>query len=161
MAFQTGGCLLLHESSAERSYRSFLGYFYSAISNHLSVVISMSPKWMVPLNRFNCNIIVPFRHGGLRERDQILAIDGQPLDISHQEAIKILQSAGGLVEIIVARGPLPQGPGDLSPGQETATQSVVETPEMVKIFKAIYSFTCICLVKAYMMLIIREVKNKQ
>ena len=36
------------------------------------------------------------------------------------------------MEIVVARGPLPQGPGDLSPqGQETTTQSVVETPEMV------------------------------
>ena len=42
--------------------------------------------------------------------DQILAIDGQPLDISHAEAIKILQSAGGLVEVIVARGPVPTSP---------------------------------------------------
>ena len=45
LAFQTGGCLLLHESSAES--RSFLRYFHSAISNHLSITISMSPEWMV------------------------------------------------------------------------------------------------------------------
>ena len=59
LAFQTGGCLLLHESSRE----SFLHYFHSAISNHLSEkpelylvlyghrghlgYISMSPEWMV------------------------------------------------------------------------------------------------------------------
>ena len=43
LAFQTAGCLLLHESRAE----SFLYYFQSAISNHLSIAISMSPEWMV------------------------------------------------------------------------------------------------------------------
>ena len=48
LAFQTGGCLLLHESSAESSCTSFLHYFHSAISNHPSIAISMSPKWMVP-----------------------------------------------------------------------------------------------------------------
>lgn len=39
------------------------------------------------------------------EGDQILAIDGQPLDsnISHEQAISILQKARGLVELIVAR----------------------------------------------------------
>lgn len=46
------------------------------------------------------------RDGRLREGDQILAIDGQPLDISHTEAIRILQNAQGLVEIVVARGPI-------------------------------------------------------
>ena len=51
----TGGCLLLHESSAERfKYMSFLYYFHSTIRNHLSIAISMSPEWMVALNRFNC-----------------------------------------------------------------------------------------------------------
>ena len=45
LAFQTGGCLLLHESSAESM--SFLHYFHSAISNRLSKAISMSPEWMV------------------------------------------------------------------------------------------------------------------
>ncbi|KAK6188757.1 hypothetical protein SNE40_004870 [Patella caerulea] len=48
------------------------------------------------------------KDGRLQERDQILAIDGQPLDISHQEAIRILQSAQGLVDLVVARGPIPE-----------------------------------------------------
>jgi len=41
----------------------------------------------------------------LVEGDQILAIDGQPLDsnISHEQAISILQKARGLVELVVAR----------------------------------------------------------
>ncbi|CAK9809008.1 Patj homolog [Anthophora quadrimaculata] len=43
--------------------------------------------------------------GRLIEGDQILAIDGQPLDsnISHEQAISILQKARGLVELVVAR----------------------------------------------------------
>ena len=41
--FQTGGCLLLNESSAESS---FLHYFLSAISNHRSIAIFMSPEWL-------------------------------------------------------------------------------------------------------------------
>ena len=43
LAFQTGGCLPLHDSSA-----------HSAISNHLSIVISISTEWVVSYNRFNC-----------------------------------------------------------------------------------------------------------
>ena len=54
LAFQAGGCLLLHESSAESSCMSFLHYSNSAISNHLSKAISMSPKWMVTSDRFEC-----------------------------------------------------------------------------------------------------------
>ena len=46
LAFQAGGCILLHESSAESSC-SFLCYFHTVISNHLSIVIFMSPEWMV------------------------------------------------------------------------------------------------------------------
>ena len=44
--------------------------------------------------------------GQMREGDQILAIDGQVLDcnISHQQAIAILQQARGKVELVVARG---------------------------------------------------------
>ncbi|KAF7990582.1 hypothetical protein HCN44_000387 [Aphidius gifuensis] len=43
--------------------------------------------------------------GRLVEGDQILAIDGQPLDsnISHEQAISILQKARGTVELVVAR----------------------------------------------------------
>ena len=79
-----------------------------------------------------------FRHGRLREQDQILAIDGQPLDISHQQAIKILQSAGGLVEIVVARGPNPQAtvtPGDQEEHvTDSQTQNNVEVTDMVCLF---------------------------
>eukprot|EP00092_Neocalanus_flemingeri_P029346 GFUD01031858.1.p1 GENE.GFUD01031858.1~~GFUD01031858.1.p1 ORF type:complete len:2139 (-),score=780.47 GFUD01031858.1:627-7043(-) len=44
--------------------------------------------------------------GQMREGDQILAIDGQVLDcnISHQQAITILQQAKGSVDLVVARG---------------------------------------------------------
>ncbi|XP_052068702.1 multiple PDZ domain protein-like isoform X7 [Mytilus californianus] len=52
------------------------------------------------------------RDGRLREQDQILAIDGQPLDLSHHEAIRILQSAQGLVQLVVARGQYPNQQGD-------------------------------------------------
>ncbi|RZF43874.1 hypothetical protein LSTR_LSTR007210 [Laodelphax striatellus] len=69
------------------------------------------------------------RDGRLLEGDQILAIDGQPLDcaISHQQAIAILQKARGLVELVVARtaptaasatapaSPPPPPPRDRSP----------------------------------------------
>ena len=41
LAVQTGGCLLLHKSSEESM--NFLHYFHTAISNHLSNAISMSP----------------------------------------------------------------------------------------------------------------------
>ncbi len=45
------------------------------------------------------------KDGQLLEGDQILAIDGQPLDrhIQHKEAIAILQRARGMVDLIVAR----------------------------------------------------------
>uniref|UniRef100_A0A8C1V7C5 Multiple PDZ domain crumbs cell polarity complex component n=1 Tax=Cyprinus carpio TaxID=7962 RepID=A0A8C1V7C5_CYPCA len=45
--------------------------------------------------------------GGL---DQILAINGQPLDqsVSHQQAIVLLQRASDCVSLTVARGPVPQ-----------------------------------------------------
>lgn len=62
-----------------------------------------------------------YRDGRLREQDQILAIDGQPLDLSHQEAIHILQSAQGLVQLVVARGPYPnhqQGEQPSSPHKQ-------------------------------------------
>ncbi|KAF5904626.1 multiple PDZ domain protein isoform X10, partial [Clarias magur] len=48
--------------------------------------------------------------GKLKEGDQILAINGQPLDqnISHQQAIALLQRASEHVQITVARGAIPQ-----------------------------------------------------
>ena len=45
-----------------------------------------------------------YSDGRLQEGDQILAIDGQPLDFSHKAAIELLQSACGSVELVVARG---------------------------------------------------------
>jgi len=64
--------------------------------------------------------------GQLHEGDQILAIDGQVLDanISHQQAISILQQARGKVELIVARGPeQPVQAGGTSASQENVLPS--------------------------------------
>lgn len=48
--------------------------------------------------------------GKLKEADQILAINGQPLDltVTHQQAIVLLQSASEGVQLTVARGPIPR-----------------------------------------------------
>uniref|UniRef100_A0A8D0KYT8 Multiple PDZ domain protein n=1 Tax=Strix occidentalis caurina TaxID=311401 RepID=A0A8D0KYT8_STROC len=53
---------------------------------------------------------VAHRDGKLKEADQILAINGQPLDqtITHQQAISILQKAKDNVQLVVARGAFPQ-----------------------------------------------------
>ncbi|KAM9138458.1 multiple PDZ domain protein isoform 10-T11 [Pangshura tecta] len=53
---------------------------------------------------------VAYRDGRLKEADQILAINGQALDqtITHQQAISILQKAKDNVQLVVARGSLPQ-----------------------------------------------------
>ncbi|GFO19014.1 multiple pdz domain protein [Plakobranchus ocellatus] len=56
---------------------------------------------------YGTNINTPLpkgRDGRLQEGDQLLAINGQALEVSHQEAIRILQSAHGTAEIVVARG---------------------------------------------------------
>ena len=37
-----------------KAVQLYLHYFHSAISNHLSIAISMSPEWVVAYNRFNC-----------------------------------------------------------------------------------------------------------
>lgn len=61
------------------------------------------------------------RDGRLKESDQILVINGQPLapNISHQQAIGILQRVTGIVELLIARGGIPQEPNsalsDVSP----------------------------------------------
>lgn len=64
------------------------------------------------------------RDGRLHEGDQILAIDGQPLDsnISHQQAISILQKARGLVELVVARSE-DQQPSSLAPSPSPSAVS--------------------------------------
>ncbi|XP_075787690.1 multiple PDZ domain protein isoform X3 [Pelodiscus sinensis] len=53
---------------------------------------------------------VAYRDGRLKEADQILAINGQALNqtITHQQAISILQKAKDNVQLVVARGSLPQ-----------------------------------------------------
>ncbi|XP_048358557.1 multiple PDZ domain protein isoform X1 [Sphaerodactylus townsendi] len=53
---------------------------------------------------------VAHRDGRLQEADQILAINRQALDqtITHQQAISILQKAKDSVQLVVARGSLPQ-----------------------------------------------------
>ncbi|KAM4052814.1 multiple PDZ domain protein isoform 2-T2 [Anomaloglossus baeobatrachus] len=53
---------------------------------------------------------VAHRDGRLREVDQILSINGQPLDqtITHHQAIHLLQRAKDYVQLVIARGPLPQ-----------------------------------------------------
>lgn len=63
------------------------------------------------------------RDGRLREGDQILAIDGQPLDtnVSHQQAIAILQQARGVVELVVAR------PGEVSETHSPSPSALSDT----------------------------------
>ena len=72
--------------------------------------------------------LLTYRDGRLREQDQILAIDGQPLDLSHHEAIRILQSAQGLVQLVVARGPDQQGDQPSSPHKPQLSNVQSEVP---------------------------------
>lgn len=71
---------------------------------------------------------VAAKDGRLQEGDQILAIDGQPLDtnISHQQAISILQQARGLVELVIARGGIP-------PIEPSPTASLDRSPSAVSV----------------------------
>ncbi|XP_049864140.1 multiple PDZ domain protein isoform X5 [Schistocerca gregaria] len=65
------------------------------------------------------------RDGRIHEGDQILAIDGQPLDsnISHQQAISILQKARGLVELVVARNAADEDVAPPSPSPSPVDRS--------------------------------------
>ncbi|XP_067839769.1 multiple PDZ domain protein isoform X9 [Heptranchias perlo] len=82
--------------------------------------------------------------GKLKEADQILAINRQPLDqtVTHQQAIGILQKATDQVQLVVARGSIPQlsspvvsrTPSDastLSAHSSTVHWQIVETIELV------------------------------
>ncbi|XP_044054877.1 inaD-like protein isoform X2 [Siniperca chuatsi] len=62
---------------------------------------------------------VAHRDGGLQERDQILVINGSPLEpgISQQQALTLLQQPGETVELMVAR----DRPLNASPQPATAT----------------------------------------
>nr|XP_039268480.1 multiple PDZ domain protein-like [Styela clava] len=72
------------------------------------------------------------RDGRLKESDQILVINNQPLapNISHQQAIGILQRVTGVVELLIARGGIPQSQeaaqSDASP-QLSRSSSVVSS----------------------------------
>lgn len=74
------------------------------------------------------------RDGRLQEGDQILAIDGQPLDadISHQQAISILQQARGLVELVIARQKQPRGdtPSSGPAAASAAVATTAQQPEL-------------------------------
>ncbi|KAF4524175.1 hypothetical protein B566_EDAN010631 [Ephemera danica] len=69
--------------------------------------------------------------GRLQEGDQILAIDGQPLDadISHQQAISILQQARGLVELVIARQKQPRGDASSLSGPAAASAAAATTAQ--------------------------------
>ncbi|KAL0970305.1 hypothetical protein UPYG_G00240130 [Umbra pygmaea] len=82
--------------------------------------------------------------GKLKEADQLLAINGQPLDqtVTHQLAVGILQRASERVQLVVARGPIPQlaspvvsrtpsAASTLSAHSSAAHWSHVETVELV------------------------------
>ncbi|XP_078575258.1 multiple PDZ domain protein-like isoform X3 [Branchiostoma floridae x Branchiostoma japonicum] len=70
------------------------------------------------------------RDGRLKESDQILAIDHQLLDasISHQEAISILQKAHGIVELVVARGGIPEPDASDSRGPSNLSELAEKSP---------------------------------
>ncbi|XP_013421811.1 multiple PDZ domain protein isoform X4 [Lingula anatina] len=71
--------------------------------------------------------------GQLQESDQILAIDKQPLanNISHQNAISILQKATGLVELVLARGPIPRSDHSGPPSADKTPTTLGPDSDMV------------------------------
>ncbi|XP_041076928.1 multiple PDZ domain protein isoform X8 [Polyodon spathula] len=64
--------------------------------------------------------------GKLQEADQILAINRQALDktITHQQAISILQKASEKVQLVIARGPIPQLVGPMVSQTPSAASTV-------------------------------------
>ena len=95
---------------------------------------------------YTCINFLRCRDGNLREGDQILAIDGQPLDsnISHQQAISILQKARGLVELVVAREaeeetqenqfPVARSPSAVSDSSKAGSDMVVSGTKLIFFF---------------------------
>ncbi|XP_069818062.1 multiple PDZ domain protein isoform X3 [Dendropsophus ebraccatus] len=77
---------------------------------------------------------VAHRDGKLQEVDQILSINGQPLDqtITHHQAINLLQRAKDYVQLVVARGPLPQlaSPVVSRTPSDASTVSALSSPQM-------------------------------
>ncbi|XP_073428275.1 multiple PDZ domain protein isoform X3 [Dendrobates tinctorius] len=72
------------------------------------------------------------RDGRLKEVDQILSINGQPLDqtITHHQAINLLQRAKDYVQLVIARGPLPQlaSPAVSRTPSDASTVSALSSP---------------------------------
>ncbi|XP_069621060.1 multiple PDZ domain protein isoform X1 [Ranitomeya imitator] len=75
---------------------------------------------------------VAHRDGRLKEVDQILSINGQPLDqtITHHQAIHLLQRAKDYVQLVIARGPLPQlaSPAVSRTPSDASTVSALSSP---------------------------------
>ncbi|XP_073524158.1 multiple PDZ domain protein isoform X3 [Phyllobates terribilis] len=75
---------------------------------------------------------VAHRDGRLKEVDQILSINGQPLDqtITHHQAINLLQRAKDYVQLVIARGPLPQlaSPAVSRTPSDASTVSALSSP---------------------------------
>nr|DBA28120.1 TPA: hypothetical protein GDO54_008526 [Pyxicephalus adspersus] len=75
---------------------------------------------------------IAHRDGRLKEVDQILSINGQPLDqtITHHQAISLLQRANEHVQLVVARGPLPQlvSPMVSRSASDASTVSALSSP---------------------------------
>ncbi|XP_051875783.1 multiple PDZ domain protein isoform X3 [Pristis pectinata] len=87
---------------------------------------------------------VSARDGKLKEADQILAINRQPLDqsVTHQQAIGILQKAADQVQLVIARGSIshlsspvisrtPSDASTLSAHSSTVHWQIVESIELV------------------------------
>ncbi|XP_032873897.1 multiple PDZ domain protein isoform X3 [Amblyraja radiata] len=87
---------------------------------------------------------VSARDGKLKEADQILAINRQPLDqsVTHQQAIGILQKATEQVQLVIARGSIshlsspvisrtPSDASTLSAHSSTVNWQIVESIELV------------------------------
>lgn len=79
-----------------------------------------------------------YSDGKLKEADQILAINGQPLDqtVTHQQAIGILQCASERVQLIVARGPIPQLASPVVSRTPSAASTVSANSSAVGIHKS-------------------------
>ena len=81
------------------------------------------------LKMFSQCFFFPLSDGRLSESDQILAINGQRVDavMSHQEAINLLQQTTGIVELIVARGGIPNAKNQVSPQESINSSTLSDT----------------------------------
>lgn len=86
-------------------------------------------------------LFAPYSDGRLREADNILAINGQRVDavMSHQEAIQLLQQTTGVVELIIARGGVPNSKGKVSP-QESINSSINSDVSGNQVYYVIFTF---------------------